>query len=67
MEAWHLDKHVRRMKLLLGGFEEFKVSHVLKEANVEVGKISNVGANGSLENNFRIFEDFRTVSSHDFG
>lgn len=58
MEAWHLDKHVRRMKLLLCGFEDFKVTHVLREANVEVDKLSNVGANGSLDNNFRLFEDF---------
>lgn len=58
MEAWHLDKHVQRMKLLMFGFEDYKVTHVLREANVEADKFSNVGANGSLENNFRLFKDF---------
>lgn len=43
------------------------MTHVLREANVEVDKLSNVGANGSLENNFRLFEDFRTISPLDFG
>ncbi|XP_057872372.2 uncharacterized protein LOC131078634 [Cryptomeria japonica] len=48
MEAWNLDKHIRRMNNLLNGFEDFKVSHVLREANVEADRLSNVGANGSL-------------------
>lgn len=67
MEVWQLDKHVQRMKLLLCGFKDYKVTYVLREANVEVDKLSNVGANGSLENNFRLFEDFRYVSAHDLG
>ncbi|XP_059067599.1 uncharacterized protein LOC131858386 [Cryptomeria japonica] len=61
MKAWQLDKHIRRMKLLLYGFEDFKVSHVLKEANVEADKLSNVGANGSLDSNINLFEDLRNV------
>lgn len=55
------------MKFLLCGFEDFKVSHVLREANVEADKLSNVGANGSLDNNFSLFEDLRNVCSHEFG
>ncbi|XP_059078060.1 uncharacterized protein LOC131876634 [Cryptomeria japonica] len=67
MEAWHLDKHIRRMNLLLCGFDDFKVSHVLREANIEADKLSNVGANGSLDSNFNLFEDLRNVCSLEFG
>lgn len=56
MEAWHLDKHIRRMKNPLNGFEDFKVLHVLREANAEAGRLSNVGANGSLADHFYFFE-----------
>lgn len=36
MAVWHLDKQVRGMQLLLGGFEDFKVTHVLREENLEL-------------------------------
>lgn len=62
LEAWFLDKQVCRMQLLLNNFEDFKIIHVLREANLEAGKLSNVGANGSLENLFSMFEDFRECS-----
>lgn len=67
MEAWHLDKHIRRMNYLLSGFDDFKVSHVLREVNVEVDKLSNVGANGSLADHFNLFEDLRNVCPLEFG
>lgn len=66
MEVWLLNKQVHRMQLLLNDFEDFKVTHVLQEANLEADKLSNVGANGSLANMFSLFEDFRNCSPLDY-
>ena len=43
MESSFLDKYIRRIRKLLEEFEEFKVSHTLREENVINDKIANVG------------------------
>ena len=56
-----MDKYIRRIRRLLEGFEEFYVSHILREDNVIANKMVNVGVRP--HDQAELVEDFRGLSS----
>ncbi len=55
LELWHLNKHIKHIRSMLMEFEDFKVSHVHKEANKVTDKLANMGVNAVLEIQNEIF------------
>ena len=61
LESCHINKHISKIKGMLKEFEDFKISHVNRDANEVVDKLANLGANVPFGNQNDIFEDFRLL------